>query len=344
MAKVQNPYSALFDYEQLAREEEERKRKLQQGQGKIMRTNAVGDALRLIVDAIGGSKGASIIPRPVNQGILQASQRYNALEDQSSSNMDRLRLQDLAVREKGIQYGAGLEAEQRGTARDLAKEQRGRGYQLEDQARKRTEELEDLSATKAHQKEMVSLSARYAKDLENVRSANDRAEIERRYQGEIEKVQARYGRSGALSAKGLFEVSRYDTPSTDAIISRNQVVGMLDDLKKYLASKGVYTSQMPRVLQTNETRGKISDDDLKFLIGTYKEFFQPRLPELTGGTPSTGVLKQPTDKDVLQMFYETIGKTQAQPGTIIAPPDTEQKLNIIRPDKKGITDLSILFN
>jgi hypothetical protein len=103
------PYSALFDIDKLKAEEEARKAQLQASQQKIMRTNAVGDALRLLFDAVGGSQGASITPKAVNPGIIKASQRYNALEDQSTSNMDRLRLQDLAMKEKDLGYKLGQE-------------------------------------------------------------------------------------------------------------------------------------------------------------------------------------------------------------------------------------------
>lgn len=107
-----NPYSGLFDYDEMAKEEEARKIKLQEGQKRIQKANAIGEALRLVAEGVTGSMGASIVPRPVNPGIMQASQRINALEDQSQSNMDRLKLQDLAMREKGLTYDLGQKATQ----------------------------------------------------------------------------------------------------------------------------------------------------------------------------------------------------------------------------------------
>lgn len=107
-----NPYAGLFDYDEMAKEEEARKLRLQEGQKRIQRTNAIGDALRLLSEGVTGSMGASIAPRAVNPGIMQASQRINALEDQSQGNMDRLRLQDLAMREKGLSYDLGQKATQ----------------------------------------------------------------------------------------------------------------------------------------------------------------------------------------------------------------------------------------
>lgn len=102
-----------MDVDELMKEQEERKKKLQAAQQKIQRTNAVGEAFRLLTDAVGGTQGASIVPRQPNQGIFQASQRYNTLEDQYNQNLDRLKLTALAQKEKDLQYNMGLQGEQR---------------------------------------------------------------------------------------------------------------------------------------------------------------------------------------------------------------------------------------
>lgn len=73
----------------------------------------MGEAFRLLTDAVGGTQGASIVPRQPNQGIFQASQRYNTLEDQYNQNLDRLKLTALAQKEKDLQYNMGLQGEQR---------------------------------------------------------------------------------------------------------------------------------------------------------------------------------------------------------------------------------------
>jgi len=138
-----NPYSALFDYEKLAQEEEARKQRLQESQQRIQRTNVIGDALRLIAEGVTGARGASIAPRAVNPGIMQASQRYNDIEDRSTERMDRLRLQDLAMKEKGLTYDMGQQATRE--AREWE------GQKMADQ---RTWEGQKLAEQQRHQKEI----------------------------------------------------------------------------------------------------------------------------------------------------------------------------------------------
>lgn len=143
-----NPYAGLFDYDEMVREEEARKLKLQEGQKKIQRTNAIGDALRLVAEGVTGSMGASIIPRPVNPGIMQASQRINELEDRSQSNMDRIRLQDLAMREKGLTYDLGQKATQQ-----------QREWETGQTAEKNKFAAEEAEKGRVHQKEIAQINA-----------------------------------------------------------------------------------------------------------------------------------------------------------------------------------------
>ena len=333
MAKELGPLPVLFDYEDEQRQLEAKKQQKQQAQQRIMRTNSVGDAFRLLIDAAGGSKGATITPKPINAGTVRAADRYHALEEDYDNKSERLKLRDLDYKERNAVAGLDLERENR-NRRDL-KEQQGV---------KRMQDLEDQASTRGFQREMQGAAAKNALNLENTRAKNDSRQIAEKYQGELEKIQARYGRTSALAQKGLFEVSRYDNPVNDTIVSRNQVVGLLDDLKKHLIGQGVFPSQMPRVLQNNEVRGKISDDDLKFLIGTYKDFFQPRLPELSGGTPSENFYKEPNDKDVLQMWYNTMGSKNPL-GPVTAQPKKQQtSIPAVKPDKSGDQNYSIYWN
>ena len=62
----------------------------------FMRTNAIGDALRLIIDTVGASKGATVTPKGVNPGIMRASDRMKQVQDQSDDTLQRLRLTDLS--------------------------------------------------------------------------------------------------------------------------------------------------------------------------------------------------------------------------------------------------------
>ncbi len=307
MAKDPGPFSSLLDYEKEDELLRQRKEQQQASQQKIMKTNALGEAFRIIADAIGGSQGATIAPRAVNAGIVNAADRMRGEEDKYNASRDRLRLQslDLAAKDKG--YELDQEAARAAERFKAGEAEKDRGYKTTQAGVEHLNKIEEIEAGNKGRLAEQELQNKGALNLEYART-----------KGDLQQIEARKSATKALAEKGLFEVSRYDSPATDAIINRNQVVGMLNDLKVYLRQKGVFPTQMPKVLQNTDTRGKISDDDLKFLIGTYKEFFQPRLPELTGGSPADGAMPgEASDKQVLQMLVgspapNNVGYAQGQ--------------------------------
>lgn len=350
MAKRDYPYSALFDYDQIALEEEQKKQRLQESQKKIMRTNAIGDAFRLLVDAAGGSKGATITPRPVNPGILKASGRFNALEDQSQTNMERFRLQDLAMREKDMSYGLGLKAQEQKDIEDATKLKEQQTFTAGENKLNRENQTLNNTEERTARASLQESQAKSAKELERIRSSGDINEIARRYQGEMDKIQTKQKLAGTLAQKGLFQVARYDDPSTDAIVSRNQVVSLFPALKEWLTTQGIHPYQMPRVLQPDVAPTKIQDDQLKILISQFPEFFKTRLPELSGGeSVITG--QQPIignsslfpggwqQKPTYQQGY---GPLKSYGGPV--QPVNPVAFPTVKPDKSGNSDLSIYFN
>lgn len=156
------PFSSVFPYEELAREEEEKKQRLQQGQQRIMRTNAIGDALRLIIDTVGASKGATVTPKGVNPGIMRASDRMRQIQDQSDDTLQRLRLTDLSNRQKDVAYQQSIDAEGRAAKRRADELAQGRQWEQEDTANEQRFRAEE--AEKARQG---------ASALEDQRSSND---------------------------------------------------------------------------------------------------------------------------------------------------------------------------
>jgi len=342
------PFSSLLDYKQEDELLRQRKEQQQASQQKIMRTNALGEAFRIIADAIGGSQGATIAPRAVNAGIINAAERMKGEEDKYNASRDRLKLQSLNLAAKDKDFELTQEAAraaERAKAGEAAKE---RGHEITQTGVEHLNKIEEINAQNKGRLAEQELRNKGAINLENTRT-----------KGDLQQIEARKNVARALAEKGLFAVSRYDAPATDAIINRNQVLGMLNDLKVYLKQKGVFTTNMPRVLQNANTRGKISDDDLKFLIGTYKEFFQSRLPELTGGTPAEGAMPgQPSDKQVLQMLVgspspNNVGYTQGQgplrnfygqPAQPAPPPVQPAVFPVIKPDKNGVLDATSYFN
>lgn len=265
------PFSSLFDYKEEQKKLDERKKQQEDSQKKIMRTNALGEAFRLLVDAVGGSQGASILPRPVNPAIFQASEKLQGYDKDYRSQSENLRLQDLRTKELDLQHGLGLEAEGRQKAYE--------GQKLADQ---RAWEGEKLDQANKQQLERDKLNAGYAKDLENTRSKNDLGQIQERYKGELDKITTKSQED--LKKVGALQVARYDDPNQTEPLNRDTIIGMFKDLKQYLSDKGVYPTMHPAILQTKD-QGNISNDDLRKLVAEYPEFFAPRFPQLTGGAP-----------------------------------------------------------
>ena len=162
----EGPFSAVFPYEELAKEEEEKKQKLQQGQQRIAKTNAIGDTLRLIIDSVGAFKGASVTPKGVNPGIIRASDRMRQVQDQSDDTMQRLRLTDLGNRQKDVAYQQGIEAENRAAGR--------RAGEI---AQQREWEVADTDKKLQFQAEQDDKARKGASALEDQRSANDIKQI-----------------------------------------------------------------------------------------------------------------------------------------------------------------------
>lgn len=158
----EGPFSAVFPYEELAKEEEEKKQKLQQGQQRIAKTNAIGDTLRLIIDSVGAFKGATVTPKGVNPGIIRASDRMRQVQDQSDDTMMRLRLTDLGNRQKDVAYQQGIDAETRAAGRRANELTQARQWELDDRQAEQTFRADE--AEKARQG---------ASALEDQRSAND---------------------------------------------------------------------------------------------------------------------------------------------------------------------------
>lgn len=162
----EGPFSAVFPYEELAKEEEEKKQKLQQGQQRIAKTNAVGDALRLIIDSVGAFNGASVTPKGVNPGIIRASDRMRQVQDQSDDTMMRLRLTDLGNRQKDVAYQQGIDAENRAADRRAGEIAQAREW-----------EVADTDKKLQFQAEQDEKARQGATDLENLRSSNDIKQI-----------------------------------------------------------------------------------------------------------------------------------------------------------------------
>lgn len=336
-----NPYAGLFDYDEMAKEEEARKLKLQEGQKRIQRTNAIGDALRLISEGVTGSMGASIAPRAVNPGIMQASQRINALEDQSQSNMDRIRLQDLAMKEKGLTYDLGQKATQQQREWETGQTEAKNRF-AESQLNKELGSREKINA-----EDNASMERR-TRDTNRINLQKVQETVEGRAQ--LEMMKRDQQTDAALAKKGMFKVARYDNPQEDVIVSRNQVIALLPELKKYAMANKLYP--LPKILQTNQFTAKVQDDQLKVMISQYADFFRAKLPELSG---IDEMPQQPTfNSPLLNGMFQQPGRVPYTPGqgplrpTGVAAPapvaPVVQQLNPVEAVKGILPDAQTIYS
>lgn len=160
------PFTALFPYEELVREEEEKKKRLIEGQQKIQRTNALGNALTLIADTIGATAGGTVAPRQPGTGISRASERIAQVQDRGDDAIMRLRLIDLANRQRDLAYQQGIEAEERAALR--------RAQELQEQWARQKEQQEAEQLFRSTEAEKAG---KRAIDLETEKSRNTLKEI-----------------------------------------------------------------------------------------------------------------------------------------------------------------------
>jgi len=107
---AKGPYSALFDWE---KETDTAKQDLEKKQGvqkKIMRTNALGEAFRLLAEGVGATQGSTITPRNVNPGILSAVNEYGKNETEYMQKMAGIDTKKLALASEDLKYKLGTEA------------------------------------------------------------------------------------------------------------------------------------------------------------------------------------------------------------------------------------------
>ena len=177
------PYSALVDVDQLLQEEEARKNQKQKAEQKIMRTNAIGDALHLLMSGVGASQGATITPREPNPYILKSADRYRKIDEDFETKKERLRLQDLGLKEKDKSYQLGLEQRDENWNREDSKIADQREYAGEVLANQQTREDTIRKENYGQQEKMANISAGNAAKMErmrtdeNIREATEKARI-----------------------------------------------------------------------------------------------------------------------------------------------------------------------
>ncbi len=96
------PYSSIFDYDEYVKEEQAKKDQSDAAQRKIMKTNAIGDAFRLLFDTVGAGKNATVVPKAVNPGIMGASNELLRSNSEFGTRKDRIRLTEIAAKQRDM--------------------------------------------------------------------------------------------------------------------------------------------------------------------------------------------------------------------------------------------------
>lgn len=197
------PFSSLFDYEKNAAELEAENEKKQSVQKKIMRTNALGEAFRLIAEGIGASAGATITPRNVNPGILSAVNEYGKNNTEYMQRLQGLKSTKLALNEADLKYNMGQEA----TALDKAEKQAERSHQESIQASKELDQFINENKLLEKTYRLRGMEA----EAEGVRKKTQAA-IEASLSVEVAREKAKFDRGWGLQGEGQpqFDLS---TPS-----------------------------------------------------------------------------------------------------------------------------------
>lgn len=316
------PYSALVDVDQLLQEEEARKNQKQQAEQKIMRTNAIGDALHLIMSGIGANQGATITPRQPNPYILKSADRYRKLDEDFESKRERLRMQDLGLREKDKSYQLGLEQRDQNWQRedDKIADQReyAGGVLSAQQAREDIIRKENYG----QQKEMAGINAANAAKMERMRTDENIRE--------------------ATEKQRILKEQIASTPRTE------------------MATKEDIPFIIPGSAQTIYIRPQ-EIEEMYYQMTKNKQKYDPALEQAMKDLMSNDIVRRESAVQVLKKHWDEIKTVLPEfRGTKMTDPEQlkreeyykklTNKIKMAQPDAvikandKGVTDVSSIFN
>lgn len=87
----------------------------QEAQKRIAKGNALAEAFRIMIDAVGASKGANVIQRDINNPVMKAVDNYYKLKEQDKAEQSQWDKMEL---------GAGLDALKTKSSQDFSEKQR----------------------------------------------------------------------------------------------------------------------------------------------------------------------------------------------------------------------------
>jgi len=257
------------DWEKKSKELEQQQRQRAQ---RYARTNAISDAFRLLTQAVGGAKGATIPKETPNKGVLNAYNQYMAMDQAQRDRLDRFKALELQNLARGIEHEL-----------DLEQEQRARQYGTSE--REATQEFEAGQAEKERgfEREMFGEKTEAERDIIEERGRQERL---------TEQKKADLGSWYYNRDRGTKQTSGFQR------LDPQMQVQVRDALVRLYRQKAEQTDQRPpdvvRAIERNEiVRDEAIDqvimdnyDYLKEVIPGFEQAF-PRPPAGTTQTSST---------------------------------------------------------
>ena len=103
-ARNMAPFSSIFSYEEEENRQKDMFKRREAVDQKIIRTNAIADAFRLITQGVGAGMGATIKKEAPNQNVIKAFDDYMALDDDRREALDRWRMFDWQNQIRDLDY------------------------------------------------------------------------------------------------------------------------------------------------------------------------------------------------------------------------------------------------
>jgi hypothetical protein len=289
------PFSSLFDYTQEKVDLEAEHQKKEKTQQKIMRTNALGDAFRLIMEGAGAAAGATITKRNVNPGILSAVNEYSKNDLDYINRLEGLKTKKLALGQADLQYKLGQDA----AALAKVEKQAERSH---DEALQTAKELDNFI------RENKILEKTYRlRGMENEAEAarkQTQSAIEQSLAIELARKKAEFDRGIGLSGgadpssidvitspkKGDTKTIEFITPDTKKKIYLTP--GMVNYIRTQLQTgKGKYDQTVPKVLRDAMANEAIKPESLYTAISDSWDYVRDNIlppgvySQIYGGEP-----------------------------------------------------------
>ena len=247
------PYSVLFDWKKEQEDLKAQKEKAQLIQQKIMRTNALGEAFRLLGEGISAGKGAPVTPRNPNPFILNAVNEYAKSDLDYINRLEGVKAKKLALAQADVQYNLSQNA----AALAKAEKQEERSHEESRQAEK---ELDNYIREMRLQENLYRLRGKEA-DANEVRGKIKLAE-ETAAQIELARQKARFDFGMGLNGPGeggtgidLFTKPKRQGDAMEFVVPDNNKTiyipyGWVNNLRtKLQTGKGKYDQSVPQVLR-----------------------------------------------------------------------------------------------